>query len=170
MMNRQIDTFHILEELNLDYGRNKQLWLMLINVDGQFGIEVNNRNSLIGYKIAKHRKEAEVMLEQIESKLSKLSYKAAIDLLSLGFKYDTVRELMFIINTKHLTYDFNTMCKLKSIYGYSTSPTIEDLIWEDKSLGCSVEIYFPGNKTPMGKFVGLVTNDVTRFKFYLNEV
>jgi hypothetical protein len=60
------------------------------------------------------------------------------------------------------------MCKLKSVYGYSTSPRIEELIWEDKNLGYTVEIYFPGNKTAIGKFVGLTANDETRFKFFLN--
>lgn len=161
--------FKIIEESTLDYGSDKQVWLMLIKINGEFGIELNDRYSLLGRKIAKHRREAEVMFTQIQTKLSNLSYKAVIDVLRLGFSYPTVRELMFVINTRYTTYDFNTLCKLKSIYGYSTFPRLEDLIWEDKNLGYKIEVYFPGNKEPIGRFEGLSANEDTRFKFFLNE-
>lgn len=160
--------FRIIEEKTLDYKRSDQLWLMLIQVNKEYGIEINSRNFLVGRRMARSRKEAEAMYEHIGIKLRKCNdIYTAWDLMEVGFSFPTVKEMMFVINTRFCQYDFNSLCKLKSSYGYTTLPRLEDMIWEGKDR--IVQIFFPGSNTPIAKFVPVSEDEDAKFKVELNS-
>lgn len=160
--------FKIVEEQTLDYKRNDQLWLMLIRIKNEYGIEINSRNSKVGRKMAKSRKEAEAMFEHIYIKLMKCNdIYTAWDLMEVGFNFPTVKEMMFVINTRFNKYDFNSLCKLKSNYGYTTLPSLEDMIWENREWDKTIQVFFPGRKIPIAKFIPINDDEDAKFRVEL---
>lgn len=161
--------FRIVKEEEEEFSRQNQLWLMIICVNGQFGIEVNSRAAIVGRKMANSRREAEAMFNHIDKKLKSISdLDTAWDLLDVGFRQQTVKEMMFVINTRFNEYDFNSICKLKANYGYKTVPNIEDLIWEGKKWERTIQVIFPGHSVPIAKFIPVNESDDSNFVVELN--
>lgn len=160
--------FRIVQEEEREFSQQDQLWLMIVCINGQFGIEINSRTEAVGRKMSNSRREAEAMFNHIGKKLESIAdIDTAWDLLDVGFRQKTVKEMMFVINTRFNEYDFNSICKLKANYGYRTLPQIEDLIWEGKNWDRTIQVFFPPNSVPLAKFVPVSDAEDANFKVEL---
>lgn len=152
--------FKILQEQELDYGKQNQLWIMLIEHNGKFGIEIDSRTDLVGRKMAWHRKEAEAMFMRTCKHLTRdKDISTATALIQSAFTLHSVRETMFIISTKGLRLTFTDLPKLKHQYGFQTTPHYEDLLSIETEM-YELKIYFPGNPVHIAKFVGYSLEDL----------
>ncbi|MBS1636187.1 MAG: hypothetical protein JST26_09740 [Bacteroidetes bacterium] len=161
--------FRIIDEQEINFGHCNQLWSMIIKDGERFAIEVNTRHELLGRKYTVDRKQAELLLREITNKIAKCgSHEVASELMKLGFSYKSICEMMFVINTRYLFFDFNNLCKLRAKYKYTSFPAIEDLIWENKEFGKRISITFPGRTSPIGWFTPVTDEDGSDFFVELN--
>jgi hypothetical protein len=164
-----ITDFRIIEEREVSYGHTNQFWSMIIKDGDKFVFEVNTRHKLLGRKYATNRTQAEVVLKEVTDKIVKCKcFETAAELIELGFSYKTISEMMFVINTRYLFFDFNSLWKLRAKYRYASFPAIEDLIWENPEFGKRISITFPGRKSPIGWFVPITEDDGSDFFVELN--
>lgn len=160
-------SYTIVEEVACSYNDRPELYIMLVRINDRYGVEINNRTSLVGRIMCKNRLLAEARHIQIERSVKKYcSYAGAISMLNIAFAMPSLKECTFIINHINTRVDFNTLCKIKRVYGYKTHPLVEDIIFEDKSYNLSIEITFPGSDFPLGKFIAPDVD--SKFSFEIN--
>ena len=163
------DNYKIVEETTFVFNGRAGLYIMLVQINDKFGVEINTRTSLVGRIVCQTRRLAEARHIQIETSLKKYSgFKSAISMLDLAFSMPSVKECLFLINHLNNPINFNALCKLKHIYGYKTTPINADLIFENRSYNYSIEITFPNSTIALGKFIA--PDEDSAFTFEINSM
>jgi hypothetical protein len=152
--------FRILREntFNLKGGK---LYLMLLRENGNYGVEVVDREKTFGRKMSKDRKEADFLFDTIEDRLARYkNLKEAEKAIESCFGFKSLDKLLFV-----LIMDDRISCQadivaMKGKVKFVTRPEFGD--------NDSLTVYIFENKTdkkPYGVLKG--TTKVNDFKFEL---
>jgi|GEM_PF-3320080 hypothetical protein len=165
----KVTDFNILYETEVDFLNDEVLWVSFIRNKDLYRIEISSRHERIGFKNLKHRSEAEVMQKEIACQLFKcLDIDTAIDLISLGFKYSSIREIMFVINTRFVEYQAHEIDVLKKKYYFRNTPGLAQMIMDPSLMEHGMHIFFPGHTLPIATFQPKTKDDSSLFVFNLN--
>lgn len=160
--------FKIIDEVILDFGNKDQLYLMFIRHNERYFVEIDSRRTCVGRMRTRSYKESGTVYEHIYKRMSEYTdMRSALDVLNLAFSMPSVRQCMFVINVLNTKVEFNSIWKMKNIYGCETSPKNTDLIFENENYDNTIQITFPNSSVPLGWFKA---SDVdSKFTFFVNE-
>jgi hypothetical protein len=161
--------FKIKNEEEIKYpGINNQLWLMLVRVNGSYGVETNTRYESLGRKIAPTEKVARRMFEDVSNKLNELGdLHTATDLLDRAFAMPTINEMMFIIIASYSNIKFPDLCRMKKQFSYKTFPPHEDMIFENNEFGSRIQVIFPNRENSIGAWIS--APEALKYEFQFND-
>ncbi|MBC7696233.1 MAG: hypothetical protein H7141_12385 [Burkholderiales bacterium] len=163
--------FRIVEDQTLSYKCNNQLFIMIVQIKGQYFIEINTRTKQLGRRAICDRKTSELVAWQLIQNLSRYNYiQPVIDVLRIGFKLKTLREFMFLIKITNQEIEFDEIYILKKRYGFDTHPiTGSDSPFDFNEVSSLVTVIFPNRKFAIGNFKTISEDKDSKYKFELSE-
>jgi hypothetical protein len=163
--------FRIVEDHTLSYKCNNELFIMIVQINGQYFIEINTRTKQLGRRAIGNKKTAELVVWQLIQNLSRYNYiQSVIDVLRIGFKLKTLREFMFLIKITNQEIEFDEIYILKKRYGFDTHPiTGSDSPFDFIEVSSLVTVIFPNRKFAIGNFKTISEDKGSKYKFELSE-
>ena len=163
--------FRIVEDHTLSYKCNNELFIMIVQINGQYFIEINTRTKQLGRRAICNKKTAELVVWQLIQNLSRYNYiQSVIDVLRIGFKLKTLREFMFLIKITNQEIEFDEIYILKKRYGFDTHPiTGSDSPFDFIEVSSLVTVIFPNRKFAIGNFKTISEDKGSKYIFELSE-
>lgn len=163
-----MNDYRIIEEHIIEFRKNSQLIVMLINDRKNLHIEVTSRSELIGRKTVHSYNLGIKALDYIFYKLYKMpNYISAKSLCQQAFSFERIQETLFLINLIGLgTISKKRIHSLMNKYRFE----IEEEFHFTENENCDFErhlhIKFPFKNLPIGKFIGIY--EIDEYMFIMN--
>jgi hypothetical protein len=152
-----LSTFKILEEATFNL-RGGKLFLMLLNDEGKFAVEVVNNKESFGRKFAKNEKEAELLFETLSEKLDTFKCTAKATLaVKKYFAFKAVDKILFLILSDKDKLGQKDIRSMKKKISFKIKVNIE-------GDSVKIDVFFP-DETKFGTFTGTVNDNDLIFSF-----
>ena len=146
--------FRILKEHTFKFKEGK-LYLMLLREGDRFGVEVVDRNKTFGRKYTTDRKEADLLFNTIEKRLSVYN-----DLLSAEFKIKSclkktdLKEMMFLLSLEDREMSQAEIGQLLIKQKFQVKTKYNVCRTEKKDGSITIYVFFDIKKKALGRFYG----------------
>ena len=159
--------FRVIAEETFSYKEGK-LYLMLINENNQFSIEVVDKKKTFGRQLTKDREQADLLYNQFIKSLSSYEgFVQAEEAVVECLKLKTVDKMVFFLLTKDTIITQKDIVNLKGKIIFKTRVKIEYHRNIKKENGLTVYVYLNSDKKAFGVLIG--NREAQDLKFFKNN-